>query len=84
MKKAEDFCLEMNWTYDGDPGRFNLFKGLIEPIVKKAQEDAIMETVKECISNIRIRWEYVNNQGWRPTIDTEYVSLTADKLIKEL
>jgi len=87
MKKAEDFCLEMGWTYDSDPGRFNLFKGLIEPIVKKAQEDAIREAVICCSQEAKaetyaVRKSFSFGQGIR--VDRGSILSVADKLIKEL
>lgn len=38
MKKAEDLCKELNWICDSDPGRHSLFIGLLESIIKLAQE----------------------------------------------
>ena len=54
MKNAEDICKELNWTFDSDPSRYNLFVGLIAPAIKLAQLDAIEETVKLCAENARM------------------------------
>ena len=78
MKRAEDFCLEMNWTYDSDPGRFDLFKGLIEPIVKKAQEDVIMETVKLCSESAKL--SYAQHTFELPEYCEEPFNCTCDEL----
>ena len=51
MKNAEDICKELNWTFDSDPSRYNLFVGLIAPAIKLAQLDAIEETCKFCAEN---------------------------------
>lgn len=80
MKKAEDLCLELKWTYDSDPGRYDLFKGLIEPIVKQTQIDAINETVYMCAEKANIK--VVDNRYI--SIDENTILSVADKLIKEL
>jgi len=72
MKKAEEYLKELF----EEP--FNLEEGFIEydflQIIKKAQEDAIRETVKECTKSIY-------DSVWIDRV--KFFSVT-DKLIKEL
>ena len=75
MRKAEDFCKDLNWTYDSDPGRYDLFKGLIEPIVRKAQLEAIEETCKVCAEKADLEYaayEWEIPEGVIMTGDNEY------------
>ena len=83
MKKAVELCKELNWTPDGDPGRYDLFKGLIEPLIKLVREDAIRETVKACDEEYNKQMELIRGKTYPKVlyIDMLYVS---DKLIKEL
>jgi hypothetical protein len=99
MKRAEDFCKELKWTFDSDPGRYDLFKGLIEPIVKLVQEDAIRETVNMCADNVILAIDGIaeksNGQNYfvdegnhycetMINVDMQSILQVADKLIKEL
>lgn len=43
MKTAEEIILEMGWTYDSDPARFQLWNELIKP----AMEEYAQEVSKE-------------------------------------
>ena len=38
MKTPEEILKEMNWTYDSDPGRHELFTKLIKPAMDKYAE----------------------------------------------
>ena len=103
MKKAKEYfkeeCLPMTsqeeyelWcrTYDMFP--------YIERAIRKAQEDAIRETVKECAKSakmwltgvnggfevIRRKTPYFSSDGTHIEIDSLSILNVADKLIKEL
>lgn len=86
MKKAEDLCKELNWIIDSDPGRYDLFIGLIQPLIKLAQEDAIRETVGECAKNVLLDYPDWMDCGeeLEVKINKHSILSVADKLIKEL
>ena len=86
MKKAEDICKELHWTYDSDPGRYQLFEGLIKPAIKQAQLDAIEETVKLCAENAEADIVYHKGDYGYPTAEVCKASILncADILKKEL
>ena len=76
MKNAEDICKELNWTFDSDPSRYNLFVGLIAPAIKLAQLDAIEETVKLCAENAKL-----SNED-KSYISYTYQDLASDEIIQ--
>lgn len=78
MKKAEEY-LDGIWETE--------FNGLDEldyfnilAIIKRVQEEAIRETVKECANSATLEWDFVHGTS----IDKNSILSIADKLIKEL
>ena len=88
MKNAEDICKELNWTFDSDPSRYNLFVGLIAPAIKLAQLDAIEETCKFCAENAEVKYIFVSTGDYsghdKYIVDKQSILNCADILKKEL
>jgi len=91
MKKADDFIKDYYVDKQGrkysDPEMTIASKQHIEskieeliPLLKVVQEDAIRETVKECVTLSKLKY-YAGESGY---LDKENIEILADKLIKEL
>jgi hypothetical protein len=93
MKKANEYI--KNWSfYDKIPTKE------LEAIIKLAQEDAIRETVKECVKESEVQTYLKKNRRWvkmtgefefdstnfemKNSVNKKKILSVADKLIKEL
>jgi len=80
MKTAEDIY-QNNYNLDKDEdGNEVFYKWQVLDAIKQAQEDAIKETIKECLTLSKLKF-YAGESGY---LDKETGKILADKLIKEL